>query len=153
MQQLNILVSNLGASQLAYFLAKNTYEPHKTTDVILFYEDMSPMCLRPKSAIMQMAEAWAQAGSTIATNLSTAAKLINFIGPKKKFFYVWDLEWLRGPIVNYDKVFLPIYTHPQLQLIARSSIHAKLIANCFNREVIGIVDNANMDDLISLCIQ
>jgi hypothetical protein len=65
-----------------------------------------------------------------------------------KFFYVWDLEWLRNPLVFTDVV--QIMRDENIQLIARSQYHKDLIEKYANREVLGIVDNWNMEQLEEL---
>lgn len=152
--QLNFLVNDLSASQLSFFLTKeiNDLADRLETshiDCIVFYENLAQLSIAPNFAVMQMAEAWAQSQPIVATSLSTAAKLIDFPATRRKFFYVWDLEWLRGQRRIYNW-YSPIYTNPELSLIARSEEHARIIRNCFNREVCGIVENFKLGDMINV---
>ena len=62
-----------------------------------------------------------------------------------KFFYIWDLEWLRKPMQFTDVV--SIMRDERIKLIARSENHKDLIEKYANREVSGIVDNWNMQQL------
>lgn len=152
--QLNFLVNDMSASQLSFYLIKEINrltEQLETShiDCIVFYENMAQLPIAPNFAIMQIAEAWAQSEPVVATSLSTAAKLIDFPATHQKFFYVWDLEWLRGQRKVYNW-YEPIYTNKKLSLIARSKEHADLIRNAYNRDVCGIVENFKIEDLINV---
>jgi hypothetical protein len=96
---------------------------------------------------MHISEAWGQKGTTIATSLSTANQLLSFPGPSSKLFYVWDLEWLRGQH-RYADNYIQIYCNPDLVLIARSTPHAQIIHNNFNREISHIVSDFDLEKLI-----
>lgn len=147
------LVNNLGPSQLAYHAIHNinyTLINKPELDILLFYENVNRPCLPLNFAVMQMYEAWNYDGICVATDLNTAAKLINFPGPKRKFFYVWDLEWLRLKQKHFN-VLYNIYAAPQLELLARSKSHAKLIEDCWNTKVTSIIDNFNLREIMELC--
>jgi hypothetical protein len=134
MIHLNILVEHMGNSQLAFAVTRmlNTLaEDRVDLDGIVYVNTVAPTVLLPKFAIMQMAEAWSQPGITIATSCSTVRKMLGFSGSEQKFFYVWDLEWMRGKNRNYN-MFAPIFQDPNLTLLARSRTHALAIKNAFN---------------------
>jgi hypothetical protein len=149
-ENINILLQNMGASQLSYFTIKNCNDfalERSEIDIIVFYENLHKNCLSPNFAVMQIAEAWGQKGPMVATSLSTAFKLISFpCGPK--LFYIWDLEWLRGQ-QQYEK-YADVYTHPALQLVARSESHKRIIENAFNRKVDHILDDFNLNHLLGI---
>jgi len=144
--KINFLINHLAASQLAYNLIHSiNNQPYDVNDeYTVFVEDITPICVPPTFVIMQLAEAWAQRGITIATNLSTALKLRDFPGPCAKFFYVWDLEWLRGHGNRYYEFYQSVYSNTALELIARSQTHADLLTNCFNRKVNHIIEDCNI---------
>ena len=142
--KINFLVDNLGASQLSYYLIKtcNQLVSDGQYQTIIFYDKMSRRNILPLFATMHLVEAWGQKGITIATSLSTATRLLNFPGPESKLFYIWDFEWIRGPLFQWD-LLSDIFHHPELTLIAPSDTHAKAIFNTFNRMPEYIVDNCN----------
>lgn len=149
---INFLVNDLHASQLSYYLTRNVNEYIKSDpslDFVVFFENLSKPVLVPNFALMQVAEAWGQPGVSIATSLTTASRLIHFPAPSKKFFYVWDLEWLRPTNKVYD-LYAGIYLHPELKLLARSEEHASLIKNSFNREVEAIVSDFDMNKILEV---
>ncbi len=151
MKTLGIMLSHLGTSQLAFYAINNANKTllENGQDVLIFYELPAPSCVNLECGLMQTQEAWNFDGPLIAPNLNLASKLIGFPGTKQKFFYVWDLEWLRIP--NKDFVTLStIYRSPLLKLIARSSEHAKLINKAWNVDIAGIVPNYNIHAMLEL---
>tara|TARA_Y100001949_G_scaffold11720_1_gene8696 strand:- start:276 stop:785 length:510 start_codon:yes stop_codon:yes gene_type:complete len=148
---INVLLQNVGASQISYYVIRNLNELGNTRpdiDAIVYYETMHRNCLPPNFAIMQIAEAWGQHGPVIATSLSTALKLTGFPS-ERKIFYVWDLEWLRGQQRHY-KTYADIYTHPDLELIARSEDHKRAVENAFNREVKHVISDFDTNQLLKV---
>ena len=107
-------------------------------------------CSTPSFPVMQSVEAWGQQGVMISTDLSTTCKLIKFPSASKKFFYVWDLEFLRGfAPINYDLI-KKVYLNKDIDLIARCEHHAKVIENNFNRKVTKIVQDFNIAEILEV---
>ncbi len=142
--KLGILLNNLGPNQLAYNVIK-TGNFIKDSDYIVFYENFLKPCIPANFATMQLFEAWGYDGTMIATNLSSAAQLITFPLAKQKYFYVWDLEWLRMK----EKAFRPLCNiyRSGLTLLARSETHKKVIEDCWNVKVAAVLDDFNVDQL------
>lgn len=152
--KIGFLVNNLGGSQLAYYLIRNVnfhLDKNYLIDVIAFYENLTKPCVPMSFASMPINEAWNyQADAIIATNLATAAKLLSFPTPAKKIFYVWDIEWLRLK-QRYFRELRGIYSSPKIELWARSASHAELISDCWNKDVKGVVNDFNMNEIVKLC--
>ena len=151
-RNINILVDNLGAGQMALQLGTSINDyvvTHHDTDIIVFYDNMHRQCMMPNFTIMQMAEAWCQTGPTIATSIATAIKLVDFPGPQMKFFYVWDMEWMRGPQRVWG-IFEDVFTHENLTLIARCEQHQKVISQCFNVKVSHVVEDCSVLQFIDV---
>lgn len=147
---ISILVHDLGPTQLSYMCTKtlnNLYDMPFT----VYTEILSPTCLPPKFPILHISEAWAQPGIAIATSLSTANKMLKFPRASHKLLYVWDLWWLRGRQRIYNN-FASIFLNKELKLIARSTTHAQLIVNCFNRKPEFVFDNFDKEQL-QLCLK
>ena len=145
-----VLLNNIGANQLAYRVIQGLNElgnQRPDVDPIVYYENMQRSCLPTNFAVMQIAEAWGQHGTMMSTSLSTAHKLIGFPS-ERKIFYVWDLEWLRGHKERHYKLSADIYTHPDLELMARSQDHKNVIENAFNKEVKHIVPDFDIAKLL-----
>ncbi len=133
--QLGVLVKDLGPSQMAADLISqgNELVAEPGNDLVVFYADLVGPCMTPHFATMQMNEAWSFGGVAIATDFDTGRVLLRSPGPKKKIFYVWDLEWLResGPYEGWREV----YGNPALLLISRSADHALALSQAWSREV------------------
>ena len=146
----SVLVENSGANQLSFCVIA---ELNKLTqirpeiDAILFYENQHKNCIPANFSTMQMSEAWGQTGPIIATSFSTANKLTSFPS-EKKFFYVWDLDWIRNSY-RYESLS-KVYTDASLNLIARSESHKKAIENAFNRKVSYVVSDFNINEILSI---
>lgn len=149
---INFLVNDIGAGQLGYYLTTQLNElgnTHPEIDGIVFYNNLHKHCIHPNFAIMQMIEIWQQKGPSIATSLSTASKLVHCPGPSPKFFYIWDLEWLRHKQKTYSSL-RSIICVPDLILIARSESHKVIIENCFNCCIKYIVDDFDMEQIVEI---
>ena len=87
-------------------------------------------------------------GKVISTSLEETQTSLKASNNSDKFYYVWDLEWLHNP-VNFGTV-MDIMRDSRLKIIARSKSHADVIENFSNKEVIGIVEDWNTEQLLEL---
>lgn len=149
--KLGIALKDLGPSQLSYHLvhqANAMLAQHPTLDIVAFVEGQSPSPLSANFAQMPIYEAWGYGGDVIATNFTTAAKLLDFPCPKRRFFYVWDLEWVRPFHRRMYGEWEKVYRCPHLKLIARSAEHASVIERCWNRPVWAVLEDLNLERFI-----
>lgn len=132
--KIGFVLNNLGPNQLAFDLIRSANEALKDPglDVVLFYEESRRPCLTPHFAIMPAVESWGYDGVLVATDRSTARKVIPSPAASKKYFLVYDLEWTRPPFLPFRENYA-IYGDPNLNLLARSESHADAIANAWNR--------------------
>jgi hypothetical protein len=150
--KLGFLVPHLGGTQLAFRLIYNVNKAsHRSIDkdIVVFYENIVKPCYTVGFMTTNVADAWSYPGPMIATNLSTAHKIIQFPGPPRKYFYVWDLEWKDIPNKKYEAL-AEIYHNPKLELIARSDHHAKAIEHVWGRSVKAVVEDCDIDQLFAL---
>jgi len=145
---INFLVDHIGASHMAYYLVEqaNALSNNGDARVTVFYDQLHRPCRKLLVPTMMMIEAWAQPGVSIATSLSTAARMLSFPGPQQKMFYVWDMSWLRNP--KFVGPFGELFRNPKLTLIARCQPHADALSNNFNVEVPYVFDNFERDALL-----
>ena len=152
MKQLGVLLENMGASQISFFVISelNKYvENDCSVEPIVFYEDIQKNCLPTNFSVMELREAWGCRGSVIATSASTAKSLSSFPNVMQKFFYVWDVEWIRSSINKSPyEAYAKVYTDENISLIARSDSHKKLIESSFNRCVEHVVSDFNMSQIL-----
>lgn len=148
MNKIGVMVGDLGASQLSYNVVKKLNDQCKNSkdDFVAFIENITNFVVQPAFAVLGVNEIWSFDGVLIATSVSTASHMIKAVNPSQKYFYVWDLEWMRphGHDFQYN---VKAFNDPSIQLIARSHDHALAIKNYCNRDVAGIVDDFNIDQL------
>jgi hypothetical protein len=58
------------------------------------------------------------------------------------------MDWTMKP-VDFDK-YMSILRDDRLRIIARSQSHADCIENFCNKNVVGIVDNWNINDIMEI---
>lgn len=139
-QPINFLVDHVGASHMSFYLieaANQLSEDGK--NITIFYDQLQRPCRRLLVPAMMLIESWAQPGVSIATSISTTARLLKFPGPQKKMFYVWDMSWLRNP--KRVGKFSELFRNPELELIARCDDHAVALENAFNVPVEHVFDD------------
>ena len=149
-KQIGFIVEDLTSSQLSFNLIKNLNDFLEDSDVdcVVFFENAGSPVVNPNFSIMSINEIWNFDGDLIATSMSTALRLSKTFSPNRKFYYVWDLEWLHNP-VNFGTV-MEIMRDDRLKIIARSKSHADVIENFSNKEVVGIVEDWNTEQLLEL---
>lgn len=144
--KIGILLSNIEYNQLVHYISEFCNRNH-LFDLICFYENTPQLNNRLNFSLMQISELYSYKGIGIATNISTAEKLINSPSPIDKYLYVWDLEWLRFPNKNYHD-FARIYRNPELKIITRSKDYANLLEYSFNIKVKHIADNFKIEKIL-----
>lgn len=150
MKKIGILTYRLGFSQKDFLIIKNVNLIVKNNPEIcpvVFRKTCAMLPCLPRFALMEEKEIWGFDGIAIATTLGQANMLAHIPQVTKRFFYVWDLEWIyqNGNYVDYTK----IYQHPNLELIARNTDHAKVIEKCWKKPITTIED-FQYDEIIKL---
>lgn len=140
---IGVLLGNVGPSQLVSGLSRFA-EANPDLDVVAFFESAALPFAELPFACMQMDEAWSFTGMTLATSFATAFHLLTMPGQKRKFFYVWDLEWARWPRKEFA-VLRSVYANPRLELLARSYSHANVLSRAWNRPVKAVLEDFNLD--------
>ena len=147
---IGIVCNNIGPNQLAYYAIKsgNKFVEKGEHDLIIFFYELMPECLRPNFAIMNLSEAYNYNGVLIATDLNSASRISEYPGTTNKYFYVWDLEWLRIQQKQYEEL-ATIYNNTKIPLIARSKRHYEILKNLW-KEPVGIADNCDITQLYEI---
>lgn len=148
--KLGFVVKDLWLSQMAFYLTMNLNQRNQVPevdDVVIFFEDVAQYSVSPLFATMNSSEIWGFDGILISTCISTTLNSVGAIGPQERYFYAWDLDWLRDN-KNYDyniKAF-----DPSINIIGRSEDHGKAIENYCNRKPCGYVQNFNLAQLVEV---
>jgi len=150
--RLGILLEDTTASQLAYCVISQinaTVKKSSENDFVIFFENATPCVIQPLCATMNSSEIWNFDGVLLSTTVSNTLTSLKAITPKRKYFYVWDLEWNRNHGKDFEKS-IEAYTSPEISLIARGEDHAKAIENYCNKKVCGNVSNFNIKHLMDI---
>jgi hypothetical protein len=149
LEMVGIMIDSFGLSQLAFTASLSTHRyilEHGSWDVTLFIKDLAPQCVPTNFAIMQLYDGFGYKGALVATNLDLASKLLTFPGPRKKIFYVWDLEWFTRQM-GYSAM-KNIYLNDKLSIICRSQEHANVFEKVWHRKPDAVVPNLELNELI-----
>ena len=144
-----ILVDRIDGSQLSFNITacvNHISNNMVNTDIIIFTKEPSAPVLTPLFAIMPETEIWGFDAPVISTSLETASTLLQATGPTQKYFYVWDLEWMRLQDFMHSNLSA-IYNNENIELIARSKRHRNIISKCW-RSPSHIINDFDHKDLI-----
>ena len=152
MKKIGVMLDSIGSSQISECVI-DTFNSislsESDVDTIAFYKKHPTPPSTPLFSCMEQTELWGYEGDVIATSLDNAMTLTNITAPRRKFFYVWDLEWARLTNTRYSYLE-SIYNNESLELIARSDWHASLISQYWQSPIATIKD-FNALDILSLC--
>lgn len=131
MNKIGIVLPYLYTSDLAFQVLSQTSNKY---DFSVFYEETSMPVVYPSCGIFSANEIFNYDGVLIGTTISNALSVAKTLKPTRKYFYIWDLEWLR----SYKNYFynLSAYQNPKLTLITPSEDYRKEIKNYANRDSI-----------------
>jgi hypothetical protein len=146
--KIGIILEDLSASQLSYYVIKNIneYVGSDNYDFVIFFENSATSILQPDVSIMSISEIWGFDGTLISTSISTTLSMINTFA-KSKYFYVWDLEWVRGHGKDFHYL-IQAYNNKDVELIARSKEHALAVENYCNRKVDHVINNFDLKKIM-----
>lgn len=141
--RVGLLVPDLGDNQFADMI--RLAGPPRGVDLIAFFQDVATAHGRLPIASMDVTEAYDYPGVAVATTLDTARSLLRCPGPGLRYFWAWDLEWIRGRGWSFEE-FRDCYANPRMPLLARSRSHRDAIEDAWNTRARAVVDD--IDGLI-----
>ena len=147
MRKIAAILDTLSASQSSFYLIKefNKLQGDNQYSPVCFYNNLSATPVKTHFACMNISYYSHFDGVTITTNIDTANTAIKTNNNSKKFLYLWDMEWLRNPMdFNYVNSVL---SNDDIAIISRSNSHSDLIKNYCNKEVAGVVQDWDMEQL------
>ena len=150
MINISAVIEDLGTSQKAFYLIKEFNKISSNVNVCasVFFERPAIPVTKPLFACRSISILSAHNGTSIATTIQEADRLLKSNNNAKKYLYLWDLEWLEQPV--YFSSACNVLRDERLRLIARSDSHAKVIENFCNKQICGIVDNWDSQKLIPI---
>ena len=147
MRKIAAILDTLSASQNSFYLIKefNKLQSDNQYSPVCFYNNLSATPVKTHFACMNISYYSHFDGVTITTSIDTANTAIKTNNNSKKFLYLWDMEWLRNPMdFNYVNSVL---SNDDIAIISRSNSHSDLIKNYCNKEVAGVVQDWDMEQL------
>lgn len=126
-----VLIESLKNNDLTLSLLNVANNSKK--DIIVFYQDFGVGPMVPKCAIMQEREVFALNDVVIATSIKTARTLKN-CDALKKYFYIWELEWMKDNIAFSD--LAELYLNKDINLIVRSESHKEIVSNVWKEPIV-----------------
>ena len=108
-----------------------------------FYSRPSVPVTRPFFSCKNISFLAGYDGVAIATDLISADMLLKSNTASDKYLYLWDIGYVACDILLDDR----------LKLIARSDSHATIINNFCNKQLDGILDNWDIDELMRILDQ
>ena len=147
MKKIAAILDTLAASQNSFYMIKefNKLQENNMYSPVCFYNNLSATPIKTKFACMNISYYSHFDGVTVSTSIDTANAALKTKNRSKKFLYIWDVEWLRQPMdFNYVNSVL---SDPDMAIISRSNSHSQLIKNYCNKDVAGVVQDWNMQEL------
>jgi hypothetical protein len=151
MKKLGIMFNDIVNSQQYISMSRHLNEismNNRDVDIVVFSNNVQAVPQKNEYAILSGTEALDYDGVLIATDLISAYILDRCFCATKKYFYVWDVNWhiYPRPIDFVRKVYL----NPEVELIARSKDHAKIIGKVFKQPtyVIEEFDHEEINNII-----
>lgn len=144
--RLGFLLPHLGDNDLSKAFVKSANEflcDQHYADIIAFVNNQVKPVLYPVFASMNINEAFDYKGGVVATNLDTAAKLAKFPGPRPKYYYLWQLDWINSTGWTFEEM-MGLFHDPQILIVARTDDDKKLIESCWNCRVHAVIPECNV---------
>ena len=147
---LGIVIGMFGPNQESQELLESINdENQKYRDTAIFYEEKHGMPSATNCSLSYISSAWGYSGDMVATNYSSAAKILKMPILGQRYYFIYNFEWLNHGVFSYEPL-LSIIADPMLELICRTEQHAKLIQNNFNRKVNLVCETLNVHKLMEL---
>jgi hypothetical protein len=152
--KIGAVVRNLALTQSNYYMIK-TFNSIGSFGIepYAFYSELSSTGVSTNFSVMNvyyLSDFYN--GVLIANDIESAKIMLDIKTNAKMFLYLWDLEWLRlntSAILDYNET-VSVLRNDNIELIARSSSHAKAIENYCNRKVSCIIDDWNINEIRGL---
>lgn len=145
---IGIVLPDLGLNQTAFEAITSinkSLDGGSKNNYVLFYENLSPVCVRPLCGTMNISHVWGFTGILISTSLHNSSLIMNAGIQALKVFYVADLEFLHGHtnfIANIN-----VYRNPLLRLVTRSEEYGIALDNYANRSIDYVIPTLDVETI------
>ena len=131
------------------FLLKQTFDssilPHIENNKECCVFSMGSPTANFKKPFLQTLRVYDFDKTIVATDITTAMMACDLILPKKKYFYITDLEWMGHKPLIYQEL-REIYLNEELDLIVSNESNYRIIKNLF-KEPKFIVKNWDFSEI------
>jgi hypothetical protein len=129
---IGILKASIKDSDQNFFMAKAIQQLHNTsTQHCVFCDEIQTSVISPlRTNVFPRIQTFYFSDILITDDLTEAQSLPNIPNVKQKFIYLYHLEWAYIENLQFQQIE-PILLNDNIELIARSDSHAKLIGELF----------------------
>lgn len=131
MKNLAILVDKLGFTQKSQMLCEELNKMSEDINVTVFCAEYAPVPIKTNFPVMELIKCYDFKGVFIATDFYTVQIMNNCLFPQKKFFYVWDLEYLYHPL-PFD-ILNNLYNSKDVELLSRNVDRDMILESVWKR--------------------
>lgn len=129
---IGVLTERIQFNQQSIFLLKNFNELNQTNSCCIFCNEMHHRPVDIHFNIMQQIQSYSFEGTLVTDSILLAQNLHYNIYTKKKYYYVWNLDWMNLENLQVSQLDVPFY-NDEIELIARSQSHANLLEKLFKK--------------------
>ena len=129
---IGVLSDKIQFNQQSIFLVKNFNQLNETNSCCIFCNEMHSRPVDIHFNIMQQIKSYCFQGSLITDNLLLTQNLNSNICSQKKYYYVWNFDWMHLEQIRFAQLTIPFY-NDDIELIARSQSHANLLEKLFKK--------------------
>lgn len=147
MKNLAILVDKLGFTQKSQLLCEELNKMSHNINITLFCAEYAHVPIKTNFPIMELIKCYDFKGVFIATDFFTVQIMNNCLFPQKKFFYVWDLEYLYHPL-PFDALN-NVYNNKDIELLVRNLDRYTIMESTWKKPH-GILHEFNCKELEAL---
>ena len=129
---IGVLTDKIQFNQQSIFLVKNFNQLNETNNCCIFCNEMHNRPVDVHFNIMQQTKSYCFQGTLITDSLLLTQSLHYNIYTKKKYYYVWNLDWIHLEKLRFSQLKIPFYNN-EIELIARSQSHAEVLEQLFKK--------------------
>lgn len=131
MKSLGILIDKPGHSQKFRCLTEQLNKLDSSFNVVVFYTEPGIIPIQTKFSLMHVIHSLNFEGIMISTDLYTTQIMLNALRPTKRFFYVWDLEYMYDGLSFAE--LQTLYNNDKVELISRNEYRDNIMQRTWKK--------------------
>lgn len=132
LKKIGVVLQHLGNSQLNYEFfqsANKIVQERRDVDIICFFSTPSRPMIPLRFATMPVCESKMFDGVLVSTNMHLASLALQNINAEKRFYFSYDLDWMRDRYEYVDVAKL--YRAYEQRVLVRSHYHSDALVSSF----------------------